>query len=333
MPANITNKDGQDLFVYNVKNGHPWHQLGISVEGNLTVVEALEKSGSDDHVVPVTMTAVTPDGIIESHDSMGVWSNKFGLITGKASPTYTIMQRREIVELAYEIVGLSKGDAQIDTMGNLGERGERFFTYIKVPNLVIDPNGIADEYERGLAAGTSFDLSLPNFIHYTEIRAVCENTVYWGMKQSQQTISVKHTKNAEERIVQAAKALGYIGAREKEIIKRAERLLAVPGDEAITKLLNKLWPIDDKDMPAKTKTRRANERGAVRYLYEGKGNKNAALVGENGYAALQAVYEYFDHLRPVRGAKGNEEFARAQAAVLPGTKVDEKQMLANLVLN
>lgn len=338
MPADITEFEGMSLMAANVERGHPWHRLGQQVHKDMSIEVALELSGSDDHVLPITLQGVNPeDGtpvVVESH--IGIYSDRFGVMS-VASPSYEITQRREIVELAYEITGLSDDSAHIDTMGNLGDKAQKFFAYIRVPDLVIDESGIADTIERGLFVATSFDGTLPNIMGYSNIRVVCSNTLSMAMKGAQQAIKVKHTRNAEDRMKVAAQALGYVGAVEKAVVKRAEDMLKVAdGDKALQVVLDNLWPIDDKDLPDSTKTRRLNERGDVRVIYEGKDNLNVDKVGRNGYAAYNAVVEYLDHARGVRGSNGDGNtilMKRSEAAVLPGQIVDKKIRVSELVLS
>lgn len=332
MPADLTNEQS---FAYNRQNGHPWHRLGTAFDGYMSLEQALELSGSNDTVIPVTMYGMTPDGMAEADDSIGMWSDKYGLIATGMGPGYVPTQRREIAELAYQIVGLNPEGNHVDTMGNLGPRGNRFFTYIKAPELVIDPKGIADTIERGVVAATSFDESLKNLIFYSDIRVVCSNTLSFAMARGSKMISVKHTKNSEDRMVQAAKALEYLGAREMEIIEKAEAMLRVPGDAAMKRVLDNLWPIDDKDLDAKARSRRVTERQAVRFLYEGSDNLNVKLVGDNGWAVYNSAVEYLDHFRGVQGKnKGtdHQKSVRAEAAVFPGTIMDKKARVAELVL-
>lgn len=329
MPADLTEKDGQTLFVANRSNGHPWHRLGHEVSKLLTLEEALELTQSDDHVMPVNLTANTPTGPQEVDDTIGMWSDKHGLIATGMSPGYVPKQRREIAELAYTITGLDKEGAYVDTMGNIGDYANQFFTYIKVPELVIDPNGIADTIERGIVGATSFDGSLKNLLFYSDIRVVCSNTLSLAMRMGLRMIAVKHTKNSEDKILQAAKALEYLGARELEITKKAEAMLKVDGDKAMDRILDNLWPIEGVE--DKAKTRRLAERGNVRFLYEGEGNLNVRLAGRNGWAAFNATVEYLDHFRPVKGNKDKEK-RRAASAVMPGTTVDTKMKVSELVL-
>jgi len=335
MPADITIVEGIPAMAINVERGHPWHRLGTQVHKDMDIEKALTLSGSDDEVMPVTLFGQNPetgeiDVPIESH--VGIWSNKYGNMS-VASPSYEIMQRREIVELAYEIEGLGEADEHIDSIGNLGEHAERFFAYIRVPDLVIDPNGIADVIERGLFVATSFDGTLPNVIGESAIRVVCSNTLKFAMGRASKLIKVRHTVNAEERIKVAAQAYGYMGAVQAAMEDQAMRMLAVDdGDKALTYAMDYIWPIADPDLPDATKTRRMNERGDVRMMYEGTDNLNVDKVGRNGYAAYNAIVEYLDHARPVRGGNGRTLLKRSEAAALPGPVVDKKVKVSELVL-
>lgn len=334
MPAAITEVDGVPMAAFNVERGHPWHRLGTQVHKDMTLESALALSGSDDVVLPVTLMAVNPEtGIADLavEDQVGIHSSRFGVMS-VASPSYEIMQRGEILELAYDIVGLDPESAHIDTIGNIGVKGEKFFSYIRVPDLVIDPNGIADVIERGLFVATSFDGTLPNTIGESAIRVVCQNTLKMALKDAKNLIKVRHTVNAEERIKVAALALNYAGAVEKAMRVKAEKMLAVKdGDKALQVALDYIWPIVD-DLPDSTKTRRMNERGDVRLMYEGQDNLNVDKVGRNGWAAYNAVVEYLDHARPVRGGNGRTLVKRSEAAALPGTVVDKKMKVSDLIL-
>jgi hypothetical protein len=132
---------------------------------------------------------------------------------------------------------------------------------------------------------------------------------------------------------QAAVALQYVGAVEKEVVAKAEAMLKVDGDKALDKLLDNFWPLE-KDAGDLTKTRRARERGEVRTMYEGADNTNVRLAGRTGWAAYNAVVEYLDHGQGVKGVKGNMALKRkAERAVLPGVTADKKLKASSLVLS
>jgi phage/plasmid-like protein (TIGR03299 family) len=306
---------------------NPWHILGKEVDsGLMTVDDALELSQSNDEVTPINI--YDPEGeVIDGF--MGIHSSIYGVLN-VASPDYEITQRREILELAYEIVGLNKTDAKVDAVGTI-KNGKVFFAYISAPDLVIDPNGIADTIEKGLYCATSFDGSLPNIFGYSLIRPVCTNVLTVAFKSLQQAIKVRHTRFAEDRIREAAVALGYLGAVEKEMIKTAERLLTKPGEKSLEKVLDHLWPLDDEELSERGYARRSEVRGRVRSLYKGPLNTAVDKVGENGYAVYQAFTEYLDHHRIVHENGGTEN--RAMGSVFPGRVQNQKMEVANLILN
>lgn len=343
----LTVLDDKVLFAANWDRGHPWRLLGTRCRKDMGIEEGLELIGVGREIVePANLYTVDDSKVFDSQHGpavllydlkevegkIGVKSNVFGVMS-TASSSYEITQRREMLEVAFEIVGLDQDNAHIDTIGNAGDKGELFFAYIQVPDLVIDPSGVADVVERGLFVGTSFNGSLPNTIGYSNIRVACSNAIMVAMKGLQQAIKVKHTRNSEERIQTAAQALHYIGAVEKKVVKKAEEMLRVKdGDRALSNIIKHFYPVDDEGLGEQTKSRRLMERGKIRTLYDGDDNRNVELVGRNGYAAYQAFVEYVDHERGVKARGRNESKVRAQAAVLPGRIVDMKIKASELVV-
>lgn len=345
MGHDIAERDGRYLVAVNTSRGHPWHRLGESVDQDMSVEQALELVGvlhEEIRLIPLHWQdpppsddndeAFPPDwfNYSQAPDVWGVYSNVFGYISAVGNRWHPL-QRRTLLEQAYEIVGLSNGDAHIDTIGNLGEHGDTFFAYIQVPSFTIDPNGIADKIENGLYVATSYNSTLKNTIGYSPIRPVCRNTLTLGLGKMSQTIQAKHTKNAEERIQRAAEALGYIGAVEKKIIERAEQMLRVKGVDALEALKNHFWDVSDEGLGDKALSQRQKARSAVHRLYEG--DTNVPLLGRNGWAAYNATVEYLDHERTVRGEADSRDLARARAAVLPGPVMDKKIEASEIVLS
>lgn len=343
MPVIPTETSRDKLMASNVTRGHPWHRIGVQVEQGLDIDSALSVTDSDDHVAAVPLYTRNedklmfegPDGRLALYlddletvkSSKSAKSNIFGTV-GINGENYSVKQRREMLEFAYMITGLSKGDAAIDTIGN-PQGGKQFFAYLTVPELVIDPNGIADTIERGLYTATSFDGSLPNLVGYSAIRMWCTNQMNQIMKGLSQTIRVRHTRNADQRMMEAARALEYIGAVEQQLVENAEQMLRTDGDKVLSTMLDHFYPIDE-DMTDLAKTRRARERGDVRMLYEGEGNLNVDYAGRTGYAAYNAFIEYIDHASGIKARDAS--VTRATRAVLPNKFVDMKIKASSFAL-
>lgn len=308
-------------------------RLGVKVDHDMGLEEALKVSRSNDEVSPVTLYAQTEDNMVEVETHQALFSDLHGVV-GIHSPNYEIMQRREILELAYDIAGLSHDEGRIDTIGNIGPHAEKFFAYIRYHDLVIDPGGIADRIERGLYVATSFNGTLKNIIGYSATRIECLNQLSMILKGLTQVIGAKHTRNAEERMRLAAVAQGYVGAVETQLVERAQTMLTVEdGNKALTTLLDHFWPVDDKSLGDLARTRRMRERGDVKLLFEGTGNTNVDKVGRNGWAAYNAVTEYWDHFQGVKGVQGEDiAVRRAERAALPSTLNSHKVKASEIVL-
>jgi len=296
----LTELEGHASFVFNEDRGWPWHRLGTPMAGFMTVRQALEAANCDD-IVTLHRLWHDADGNPVGPELYEVVSDYYGPM-GVAGSGYKVMQCSEIMDIAQRIVGMSDDTAIVDTMGRLGEFGERFFCHVEFPELVIDPHGIADKIRRGLFVGTSFDGSMANTIGLSNIREVCANTVRLSLGQLKQAISVKHTGNAEERIDQAAVAVGYAAAAETAMVEKAEAMLRVDGGPAFAIACDTLWPMPE-DLPKQHKTRRANiiEQVATLYL---DGETNSKLVGHNGWAVYGAITEWMDWQRPLKNLDG-----------------------------
>lgn len=351
MSADITNKGGKDLFAANIARGHPWHRLGeqsyedMSIEGGLKLIgienETIELVNLFEEIkreVPhPDFEADDPNAPlikVTSYDQVpielfGVKSSIFGIMA-PAGARFVPPQRRDVLERAFEITGLDNEGSHIDTIGLLGDRGETFFAYIRQPDLVIDPNGIADVIERGLFTANAWDGSMSRVTGYSSVRVVCANTLSMALGQVKQLIKVRNTRNAEDRIRDAAVALKYSGAVEAELVKRAERMLKVDGEKALVTIQDHFWDLKEDGLSDRAKSQRNRKRDSVRKLYEAGDGLNSNLVGENGWAAYNAFVEYTDHDRDVAG--GSKGKTRAAAAVLPGRVWDDKVKASDIVL-
>jgi phage/plasmid-like protein (TIGR03299 family) len=265
----------------------------------------------------------------------GVKSSVFGMMA-TAGNKFTPRPRRELLELAFEITGLQEDGAHLDTIGILGDRGQTFFAYIQVPELVIDPHGVADHIERGLFVAKGYDGKLGNVAGFTAIRVVCENTLYMALGgKVDQFIRVKNTKNQVEHIREAARLLEYSGAVEAAMVEKAETMLGVDGEKAFEAIVDKFWDVKEEGLGKKALSQRERKRETVRRLYDGEDNLSVDHLGKNGYAAYQAFVEFVDHERDVTGkdlSDAEKGVVRARTAVLPGMQVDEKVIASDLVL-
>lgn len=233
---------------------------------------------------------------------------------GSVGEDYQVIQHSEGFETIDALMRTADG-AHYETAGVLG-KGEKVWA---LADLALLETRIGEDLIKNyLLFTTGHDGSAAHDYRLVSERVVCENT--WAMAMSEHTrakLSIRHTKNAVKRLVDARAALASIG----DDVKRMEdRLNFLAGRrmnrEAMTSILDRLFP-KQKDSEGKEKessTRRNNILGDVLKLYEVcDGNAFPEQRG-TAYNLLNAITEYADHMR---GGEDN----RAESALFGSGEV------------
>jgi len=327
--------DGEASFAYNGAKS-PWHRLGVKMDGLRTADEMLVAARANYTVSAEPLYVFTEAGSVmvegrvatvrtggSSEDASGAES-----VLGIVGDGYQIIQNAEVLNRALAIVGAG-GEAVVDTCGVLGN-GERFFAYVDLGAVSIDPSGINDRITRGLGVLTSHDGTAAITYAMSNIRWVCQNTVTAGIKSSDRVFRARHTTNVEAALADAYKVLGLSESWEKSFSSLANRLLRVNdggskglAHDLLGRVERSLWPQADEPT------------NHARTIAEGRSERLHALLdsktcgenfGYNGWSVYNAFVEYSDHLRP----RLSDE-RRAEAVVLGATD-DWKDKVADLIL-
>ena len=335
MAHNLEQYGDGTSFAYNGAE-NPWHRLGVKMAGLATAEEMLAAARADYTVTSEPLYVMTDDGAVEVSGrratvrSVAEDDNRdpADRVLGVVGDSYGIVQNRDVLNRALAVVN-ADGKAVVDTCGVLG-KGERFFAYIDLGHLTIDPDGIDDKVTRGLGVLTSHDGSAAVTYAMSNIRWVCQNTVTAGLNAATRTFRARHTANVESMLVDAQRVLGIADDWDKRFSELANRLLRVndggskgQGHDMLSRVEQRLWPVGDEP------TRHAETIGETRrmelhtLLDSDTCGKN---FGYNGWSVYNAFVEYSDHLRP----RLNDE-RRAEATIL-GVTDDWKNKVAGLVL-
>jgi phage/plasmid-like protein (TIGR03299 family) len=308
--------EGQASFAYNRQNGNPWHRLGVAMDGLGTADEMLAAARADYTVSTAPIYVLTPDGFQESATHKATirpvadGTQTLGIV-GKG---YEVMQNRVALQTALSIVAAADNDAVVDTAGVLFE-GRRFFAYIDLGTLVIDPLGINDRITRGLGVLTSHDGTMSLTCAMSNIRWVCNNTVTAGVAAAQRTFRARHTANMTVRMEEARKVLGVSVGWAEKFQQAAEKLNATPGGMPVLEAtVNHLWPKADAD----TARKQANWDDRFEQmvsLYNGP--TNAGGFGHTAWSVYNTVGEYADHFRSSNPVK------LAEASIADGNIVSQ----------
>lgn len=199
---------GQHSF-FSVKE-KPWHGLGQLVQDYPTSREAMAFAGLNYEVIKedIYTTSFNADGQamdftrrIKTHQA--TIRKDTGDVLGVVGKDYEIVQNTEAFAFFDEIIG---GDGiQYETAGALGS-GERVFITAKLPDYIKVGND--DLIEQYLFLTTSHNGFGSITAAFTPVRIVCANTLAAAIRNHSNTIKIRHTANAADRLKEAHKVMG-----------------------------------------------------------------------------------------------------------------------------
>jgi len=138
------------------------------------------------------------------------------------------------------------------------------------------------------------------------LRLSCANGMRALIKSKVRSVRIRHTLKADERLAEARKVMGVGEQAIDSFTEQVEMLLDTAYTDAqFAKLTEQLMPVGDDDTPPATVTRRDNARDAMFALWSEA--ENLADVRGTGYAAVNAIGEWEQWVRPIRGNRGRDE--------------------------
>ena len=182
-----------------------WHGLGKVVEHYPNSELALRYAGLDFEVLKRPNRHLLDDGTeLTSADSFFTYRADTGEVLGsKLGRDYEVVQNTDAFAFFDSIVG---GDGIFyETAGALG-KGERVFITAKLPGYIMVQK--KDLIEKYLFLTTSHDGSGAITAAFTPVRIVCNNTLNMALRNCESRITIRHTKDARNRLESAHRVLG-----------------------------------------------------------------------------------------------------------------------------
>ncbi len=192
-----------------------WHGLGTIVQDYPTSKEALQFAGLDfivekrplftydteNQQANADMDIKIPE--IEVPNFYATIRTDTEQPLGIVGKDYRIVQNTDAFSFFDGIVG---GDGiMYETAGALGN-GERIFITAKLPDYIkVGSNDLIEKY---LFLTTSHDGFGSITAAFTPVRIVCQNTLNAALSNCTNSIKIRHTANAKERLEQAHKVMG-----------------------------------------------------------------------------------------------------------------------------
>jgi phage/plasmid-like protein (TIGR03299 family) len=251
------NQQTQKHSFFSVKK-KAWHGLGTLIADYPTSAEAIKFAGLDYTVEKRPLFSLDNDNFENFSDQHTVEPNisvpnyfanlrtDTQEVLGVVGKDYQIVQNRDAFSFFDSILDGNHG-IKYETAGALS-KGERIFITAKLPDYIRV--GKEDLIEQYIFLTTSHDGYGSITAAFTPVRIVCQNTLNAALHTGQNSVKIRHTANAVERLKQAHQLMGITSklALEMEELynywskirisdKEVHRLIAIamaPGREVLT---------------------------------------------------------------------------------------------------
>ena len=220
-----------------------WHGLGQIVSEYPTSAEAIQFAGLDYRVEKRRLFTFDSGNSFGNSDTVkptvevpSYYATVRGdndAVLGLVGKDYQVVQNRDAFSFFDAIVG---GEGiQYETAGALG-KGERLFVTAKLPDYIRV--GSDDLIEKYLFLTTSYDGFGAITAAFTPVRIVCQNTLNAALHNHTNSIKIRHTANAQQRLQQAHKLMGITNTLSSELEELFNQWTKVPiTDSEVKKLI------------------------------------------------------------------------------------------------
>lgn len=319
-------KDGDWMTAWS--GDTPWHGLGQSADGLMTITEALEMAHLDWEVQKRPLYTLADDGYtpLRVPDTFGVFRpdtdgalvplTRKGKSVGRV---WTPLQNVDAFSFLDDLV--QDQEAKIEVAGALGN-GEKVWILARMPESITIEG--KDEVHQYLLISNTHDGTGSVKILETPIRVVCQNTLTMALRGSNQGVghNIRHTGKMMDRVDQARKAMGLAN---KNFYEWGEMAAELYNTEMSEKDMN-LFFIDTlgikRDEEGKIHTRGMNILNQAHELLSSPTN-NVGVMDGSVWQAYNVVTELVDH--KLTTLKDGKKSVKRQESALFGEHSRKKQ--------
>lgn len=289
----------------------PWDVMGDELTGksHTNLDAALKESGLDYEVEVWNAQATDGLRVLDATKSRSiVRPTPDGLaVVGMVGTRYTPIQNRDAFAIADDLVG--EFGATIAGMADFRHGGAALMVMdLQRPIVLTTPDGDADPINLNLLVKNSLDGSSALTFALTPMRLRCTNALQAAIGGAHRSWKISHTPNAQERVDLAVQAIKEAVGYQEQFQAAAQAMMDQPMvDAEFAKIVSRMWKVDP-EAKGKVADRKRDIQAQVIDLYR----TSPTLEGIRGtrWAGYNALTEYLDHFRPV---KGGDDKAKAVA--------------------
>lgn len=286
---NYNEELGREAF-FTVKE-KAWHNLGIVLESAPTASEAIKQAGLD-YKIDITQNHIKVGDLWIPSDSRSTYRTDTNqVLGGKLGDRYEIVQNAEAFDFFDQVVG--KDLAIYETAGALGN-GETIFITAKLPNYITVMGDVTEQY---LVFTMSHDGTGAIKAFFTPVRVVCNNTLNAALKNMKNSISVRHTKNAQAKLVEASNIWKMVNTMSPAIEHTFNQLAKVRiTDKKVLDLLELVFP-GKLDENGEVSTRTSNIRDLVNNYIQTHETQQTEATKGTLYGFYNGVTGYLQNIK------------------------------------
>lgn len=264
-----------------------WHAIGKSVEECKSMEQVLFKSGLNYEVEKRPVYMETATGPVKIPSRFVTVRNTDDHPYDVVSDQYEIIQNRD----AFDFVNYMGEDLQFEKAGET----ESGMVYIigKLPKVDI----LGDAFTPHVIFRNGFNGKVKITAAICPLRMVCQNQFNFAFKNTANTMTIRHVRNAESKLIEARETLRMCADYMTELNTMAERFatMKIAGDRA-ERVVKYLFPIpeDTRINPFKLKTL---EDARARFKRAIDADDNANFRG-TAWGLVNAYTDFVTHKEP-----------------------------------
>lgn len=328
------------------KVGKPaWHGLGICVEGVKSGAELLAIGklnwkvrqlplvGVDEMVTDQDGNTYQDTHTVDSH-VLNIRSDNLAPL-GVVGAGYKPFHNHELIELVESLGGEG---AEIETIGSI-KGGRRVWTLSRLDTFAVRPQ---DETAVYLACCAGHDGSLAVNLFHTSVRIVCQNTFRQAMtagSKAKNSIVIRHEGDLQDKLQEAKHALKLV--RETAKVEHQEALALDAKSmsrEALQRFFLEVYTSIENPIVANPKTeeqvRSVQKAQSVIADWSQKfdADRRRTSGAASAWTAFNAVTEWLDHDRMVKGKDDSDRRENRIYSNLFGASYEKKSAVRNMAL-
>jgi phage/plasmid-like protein (TIGR03299 family) len=281
----------------------PWQKLTHDFPEGTKFSDALTLAGLDYRVEFRDLFTQDPEyGLRALFSHRATVRTDNGQVLGVVGSRYNIVQNKDALGFLSDIV--DSGDIKI-VGGGYFRHGARPWIETRLPEDIVLAGDRTETIRPYIFGATGHDGGLQVTVALTPVRVVCANTYAMALK-SPRRFAIRHLASVDGRISEARRTLGISFAYFKEYAQAMEQLLQKPMIEgSFREIVNALLPQAPDSASDEQKENVQKNRAALLGIY--LNSPTVASVRDTQYGALQAITEWYDHVKNGQRKKGTRE--------------------------